>query len=92
MTDREHLVLRLTVDIAILTVRDNLLQALVIERSNESCRGQAALPSGFLRASEDLRSAAERELAEETGLDGEALHLERVATYGAPDRDPGDEW
>lgn len=37
---------------------------------------------------EDLRAAAERELAEETSIDGSAFHLEQLATYGAPDRDP----
>jgi 8-oxo-dGTP diphosphatase len=88
MADREHLLLNLTVDLAILTVRENLLNVLVIERANEPYRGQAALPGGFLRADEDLGDAAERELAEETSLDGRALHLEQLATYGAPDRDP----
>jgi 8-oxo-dGTP diphosphatase len=88
MTEREHLLLNLTVDLAILTVREGLLQVLVIERANEPYRGQAALPGGFLRAGEDLREAAERELAEETSLDGSALHLEQLATYGAPGRDP----
>jgi len=88
MTGREHLQLRLTVDLAILTVREDLLHVLVIERANAPYRGQAALPGGFLRADEDLREAAERELAEETGLGGNALHLEQLATYGAPGRDP----
>jgi 8-oxo-dGTP diphosphatase len=87
MTEREHLQLRLTVDLAILTVRDNRLHVLVIERANPPYQGQAALPGGFLRGGEDLRAAAERELSEETGLDGSALHLEQLATYGAPDRD-----
>jgi 8-oxo-dGTP diphosphatase len=88
MNGRDHLLLYLAVDLAILTVRDDLLHALVIERANEPYRGQAALPGGFLRAGEDLHVAAERELGEETGLDGGALHLEQLATYGAPDRDP----
>jgi 8-oxo-dGTP diphosphatase len=88
MRDREHLRLRLAVDLAILTVRENQLHVLVIERDNEPFRGQAALPGGFLRAGEDLLAAARRELAEETGMDGHALHLEQVAAYGAPGRDP----
>jgi 8-oxo-dGTP diphosphatase len=88
MSRREHQQVYLTVDLAILTVRENLLHALVIERANEPYRGHAALPGGFLRPGEDLPQAAERELAEETGLDGTALHLEQLAVYGAPDRDP----
>ena len=88
MIDRERLLLNLTVDLAILTVRQNRLQVLIIERGQEPYRGEAALPGGFLRAGEDLREAAERELGEETGLDGSSLHLEQLATYGAPGRDP----
>jgi 8-oxo-dGTP diphosphatase len=88
MTEREHLQLRLTVDLAILTVRENRLHVLVIERANEPYQDQSALPGGFLRANEGLREAAERELREETSLDGSALHLEQLATYGAPGRDP----
>lgn len=88
MRSREHLQLRLTVDLAVLTVRDDRLQVLIIERDNEPFAGQSALPGGFLRADEDLAEAASRELAEETGLDGQPLHLEQLAVYGAPDRDP----
>ena len=80
--------LTLAVDLAILTVRENLLQVLVIERGIEPYRGQSALPGGFVLDGEDLHDAAIRELAEETGLDGTALHLEQLFTYGTPDRDP----
>lgn len=86
--ERDHTYLRLAVDLAILTVRDQQLQLLVIERAKKPFLGQLALPGGFLRGDEDLREAAERELHEETGLDGSGLHLEQLATYGAPKRDP----
>ncbi|MFF5077384.1 NUDIX domain-containing protein [Actinoplanes sp. NPDC000266] len=88
MIDREHTYLRLAVDLAILTVREDALQVLAITRANEPFRGRPALPGGFLRGDEDIPEAAARELAEETGLDGGDLHLEQLKTYGAPDRDP----
>ncbi len=82
--------LTLAVDLAILTVRDNQLQVLVIERGIEPYRGQSALPGGFVLDGEDLPEAAKRELVEETGLDSDdkTLHLEQLATYGRPNRDP----
>ncbi|MEU8661442.1 NUDIX domain-containing protein [Actinoplanes philippinensis] len=88
MTDREHLYLRIAVDLVVLTVRDGELQALAITRGNEPFRERPALPGGFLRAGEDLLDAAVRELREETGVDGDRLHLEQLSVYGAPDRDP----
>jgi 8-oxo-dGTP diphosphatase len=88
MRRRERQLVHLTVDLAILTVRENVLQVLVIERANEPYQGQAALPGGFLRPGEHLRRAAERELDEETGLDGTALHLEQLTVYDDPGRDP----
>jgi 8-oxo-dGTP diphosphatase len=88
MPDREHTRIRLAVDLAILTVRENALHALVITRGNPPFRDQLALPGGFVRGDEDIPDTAVRELGEETGLDGRTLHLEQLAAYGAPGRDP----
>lgn len=63
---------------------------LLVERANEPFRGSTALPGGFVRGRESLDETAARELAEETGMDPESLHLEQVGVYSAPDRDPRD--
>ncbi|MFG1607742.1 NUDIX domain-containing protein [Actinoplanes sp. NPDC049265] len=88
MPGREHASLRLAVDLAILTVRENSLQVLTITRANEPFRGRPALPGGFVRTDEDIKTAAERELREETGLDNVSAHLEQLSVYGEPARDP----
>jgi 8-oxo-dGTP diphosphatase len=88
MSERDHQLLHIAVDLAILTVRENKLHVLLVVRGNPPFRGREALPGGFLRSGENLPTAAARELHEETGLDGEALHLEELSTYSEPDRDP----
>jgi 8-oxo-dGTP diphosphatase len=75
-------------DVVLLTIRDDRLQVMMVQRGSEPWRGELALPGGFLRQTEDLPDGAQRELREETGLDVEPAHLEQLGTFGAPDRDP----
>jgi 8-oxo-dGTP diphosphatase len=77
-----------TVDLVIFTVRGGDLQVLLIERGKEPFIGRPALPGGYVRDNETLDEAARRELAEETSIGGQQLHLEQLRTYGDPKRDP----
>lgn len=78
----------LTVDIVLFTLRDGLLDVLLVERRHDPFLGRWALPGGFVETDEDLEAAARRELAEETGVDRFAGHLEQLRTYATPGRDP----
>lgn len=83
------------IDVVALTIRDGGLHVLLVQRGEPPQEGMWALPGGFVRsgrdAAENLDEAAARELAEETGVRAEALgrvHLEQLAAYGEPGRDP----
>ena len=75
-----------TVDIVILTVRDNDLKVLLVRRKAPPYQGSWAIPGGFVEMNEGLEAAARRELEEETGV--ENVYLEQLYTFGEPGRDP----
>ena len=72
---------------AVLQVRDGVLQALLWQRALEPFSGAWALPGGVLAPDETLEASIRRHLAVKVDL-GEVAHLEQVATYGDPGRNP----
>ncbi|MFD7864908.1 NUDIX domain-containing protein [Streptomyces sp. NPDC059783] len=79
----------LTVDLVILTLRENRLHVLLVERGEAPFRGMFALPGGFLNHDgEEILDAAHRELNEETALASSWVHLEQLGVYGESGRDP----
>ncbi|MBG6224807.1 8-oxo-dGTP diphosphatase [Arthrobacter sp. CAN_A2] len=80
----------LTVDLVVLAVTGDTLYAAFVRRGGHPFKGALALPGGFVGPDEDALDAAWRELEEETGLDlgAHRAHVEQLATYSAPKRDP----
>ncbi len=75
-----------TVDIVIFDVTQAGIEVLLIKRGGEPYKGMWALPGGFMDIHEDALHAAERELREETSLDG--IELKQIGAFTAPFRDP----
>jgi 8-oxo-dGTP diphosphatase len=76
-----------TVDVVILTMSGGRLHVLLVRRGVPPYMGMWAIPGGFKRPAETLGEAAERELAQETGVDSATL-LTQFGAYGDPGRDP----
>jgi len=76
----------LTVDIVVVAPMHGQHNVLLIQRKNPPFEGHWAIPGGFVDPHEPLEDAARRELLEETGI--EPPRLQRLYTFGAPDRDP----
>lgn len=85
---RKYPPVAVTVDLVVLTIHDDDLAVLLVKRGEAPFAGAHALPGGFVRPHEGLGQAAARELAEETGLAAGSVHLEQLASYGDPRRDP----
>lgn len=75
-----------TVDCIIFAIHENDLKVLLIQRGADPFKNYWALPGGFVEINESVDVAAERELAEETGV--EKIFLEQLYTFGEPKRDP----
>lgn len=76
----------LTADICVFRRVPDGLELLLVRRGGHPYLGCWALPGGFVKKGEDADTAAARELAEETGVEG--LALEQVGFYSTPGRDP----
>lgn len=77
-----------TVDVVLLTLKDDALKVALLKREREPFKGVAALPGGFIHTGEDqdAQDAALRVLTAKTGI--QVPYLEQLATFSGPARDP----
>ena len=77
-----------TADLVILTVRPPRFEVLLVKRATQPFRTAWALPGGFVAPEQSLLEAAKAKLVDKTGVAVDETHLEQIASFGRPDRDP----
>ncbi|MBQ5310697.1 MAG: NUDIX hydrolase [Oscillospiraceae bacterium] len=86
METQIHSQISVAVDVLIFTIAGDTLKIVLTQRETEPFLGMYALPGGALREEETPDAAAERAVAQRTGLTG--IYLEQLYTFGEIDRDP----
>lgn len=76
------------IDCIIFGFNEGELSLLLLKRNFEPAKGEWSLMGGFVQADESVDDAAQRVLAELTGL--EKVYMEQVGAFGSVDRDPGE--
>ncbi|MDJ0974956.1 MAG: NUDIX domain-containing protein [Planctomycetota bacterium] len=74
------------VDVALVTIVEGALRAVLVRREEHPAKGAWALPGGFVGMDESLDAAAARVLATKVGVEG--VFVEQLYTFGAVKRDP----
>ncbi len=77
----------LAVDVVLFGFKpEKKLAVLLIKRGKEPFKGAWALPGGFVERDEELKTAALREMREETNVELQIIN--QVGVYSKPTRDP----
>lgn len=76
----------ITIDCVVFGFDKGSLEVLLVQHAEGIRKGEWGLPGGWIKESESIDTAAQRLLAEITGLDN--IYLEQLKAFGAPDRFP----
>jgi 8-oxo-dGTP diphosphatase len=75
-------------DVAIFTIKDGVLQTLLIKMNRAPFSGKWAFPGGLVQFEESLDEAAERHLFSKTNVTSKNAYLQQLYTFGNVKRDP----
>lgn len=76
----------LTVDLILMTIEEDALHILMLERGSEPFKGHLTLPGGFVHPAETLDDTAKRVLQDKAHLVN--LPVEQLYSFSDPKRDP----
>lgn len=76
----------ITIDCVVFGFDKGSLEVLLIQHAEGIRKGEWGLPGGWIKDTESIDSAAQRLLAELTGLDD--IYLEQLKAFGEPERFP----
>lgn len=74
------------VDVVILTVKDEMLQTLLIQTKSSPFPGKWVLPGGLVKPNETIDEAVKRHMLAKVGIQN--VYFEQLYTFGDVDRDP----
>lgn len=77
-----------TVDVVVLTLKEDTLHVLLHRRAKAPFEGEWALPGGWIRTNEDASAEAAAHRVLRQKLHRPAYYMEQLATFSGPDRDP----
>lgn len=84
----EHEKPNVSVDIVPLTIHEERMSVVLMDRASEPYAGRKALIGGYVHVDEDVSAgaAARRVLRQKAGIT--QLYIEQLSTFSGPDRDP----
>ena len=87
-TDGRYPPVLVSVDVVVLTLLDQALHLVLVQRERAPFAGVWALPGGHIHADEDAnaKASANRVLRDKAGIEG--AYLEQLASFSGPARDP----
>ena len=80
-----------TVDVVVLTIKDNALCVALHQRAHDPFTGAWALPGGFIRTESHANTEQTAREVMARKLGPSRFHIEQLETFSCPDRDP-DGW